>query len=437
MTKQYIAGYPPWNSDDEDIILSASLTSSSDIGGGTIVGNNTSAIDFNSSGVQFNSASAIKISPTAAQVTKLNKQFRITLWVDKYLVDIDTLVAINETLLYTDTGIATWLLRKMTSGGLRARQAANLANWYSSGIGKPDVVRVDITGDAQTLEAYVDHALVGKDTLTSPIDFTNLYIGGNGLGVPSTTTGRIKNIEISTRRLMLPTHPKVRHINLYTDSYGMQGNYGATITAIIGKSVTGNTGTRYDPVDSHRDAGISYTIHRELAKQGIFVGGNRIRWCGAGGIGAVAANVDGDRLSDRFDATTGASVPYANPDISIWILGANDVFGSLDNATEQAAFELAYKTELDKSIALGCDINLVVDICNRTDSDYSAQIIRGNNGIDNVVNSYADKVWKISVHDESVNNPDFMSADLIHPDTYGHWYIGNECTKELIKQAFK
>lgn len=434
--KQYIAGFPVWGSDDEDIIVSASLTSSSDIGGGTVVGNGVGGIDYNSDGVQLNTLAAIKISPTSAQVSALNKQFRITLWVDPYLIDFEQLVAVNETLLYTDTGVPTWLLRKMADGYIRPRQAANLRRWLSSSVGKGSKVRIDLSGDAQTLETYIDYALVGKDTLTSPIDFTNLYIGGNGTGVPSTTTGRLFQFELSTRKLMLPTNPRIRHINLYTDSYGMQGNYGANYAAIVGESVTGNTGTRYDPTDIHRDAGMSYTIHRELAKHGVFVGSNRIQWCGAGGIGAVTTNVDGDKLSDRFDATTGASVPYVNPDIAIWVLGANDLVANLDNATEQAAFELAYKTEIDKAIALGCNYNFIVDVCNRTDSNYSAQIARGNDGIDNIVNSYADKVWKVSVHDESVSNPDFMGADLIHPAIYGQWYIGNAVTKELIRRVF-
>ena len=436
--KQYIAGFPIWGSDDEDIIASASLTSSADIAGGTIVGNDVGGIDFNGDGVQLNSLSAIKISPTPTQVSALNKQFRISLWVDAYLIDFEQLVAVNETLLYTDTGVPTWLLRKMTDGYIRPRQAANLRRWLSSAVGKGDKVRIDLSGDASTMDTYIDCAHIGHDILTSPIDFTNLYIGGNGTaGTPSTTTGRLKNIEISTRKLMLPTNPLLRHINLYTDSYGMQGNYGANYAAIVGESVTGNTGTRYDPTDIHRDAGMSYTIHRELAKHGVFVGSNRIQWCGAGGIGAVTTNVDGDKLSDRVDATTGASVPYANPDIAVWVLGANDLVANLDNATEQAAFELAFKTEIDKVIALGCNYNFIVEVCNRTDADYSAQIVRGNNGIDNLVASYADKVWKVSVHAESVSNPDFMGADLIHPAIYGQWYIGNEVTKGIIKQVFQ
>lgn len=350
----YPAGFLPYGSDDDSIVLQCTLRDSSNINGGTEFGTPTYDSDL---GVLLGADGKIRWQNIPGY-SDLENGGHITFWVSGDFLSIDHQPAASE-VLFSTGGSQLSLSKTTTAGRLLPRGGSqNCAITPEiSQKGKGDKTRVDISYDGSKHVVYIEY-LPSVDEITKHYatnDFFTMVLGDT-ITTNSPASHYISDLQISTRPIMVPGHPSLV-INTYGDSIMMQGQYPSDNLAITSIIPDGLSGANYDATSTHDDAGMVATIHRELSKLGLNV--NRINTWHEGGSGIETSSPMSTRRAISLNGS------YLMPNIAIVYIGTNDV-GS--GQTIDSTWKATYQVEIDALLAVGCDKIIIVNVAPRSNA---------------------------------------------------------------------
>lgn len=355
--------FPEWGaSDDPSIILTCDLTSLSAVtaAGGSEIGAGSKT--YSENGVLLSTTSGLKFTGlTTAQKTALTRGGTLTCWVEKGYIDGLRLTTSHEYLLgmygvtpnkYNSVdrysaSYASELFLNSLLGSTGDRALASI-------IGKNDYVRVDFSrGPKGRPTLYLDNFphtqhSTGKwpDTID---DYENIIIGGKVSTPTCTGLHKIKNMMVSTRPIHVPMHYSLSSIFISGHSYAAQGDYMTNFG--VHRALSGS-GSR----DDGCDASMTPTLHRELYKRGLGMGGDRI-WNYSYGGASVRSATGG--LAYQIAAYKAAHSRFSKVFL-FW--GANEIVASANSWLSDFGpsgsiedWETNFKTQVDVMIAAGAD----------------------------------------------------------------------------------
>ncbi len=425
----YFVNFPEYGDTDSSIILSDTLTSSSNIGGGVMFG---SGYDFNSDGVLLGASGSINISSvvSAADKAKLVKGGCFTVWVDKGYADY---VASGqyESLFFCWNGannahLNTIKLNGDSKTGVRFGTNANpaqKARMYQTG--KDDLVRFDLSWTNTEGILFIDNYPVAQGAV-APLTldvFDNIHIGGqNGKGPQ---TARMKNFMLSTKPILMPKGPKT--VVMLGHSFAANGDYPEGANSYIqGDTVQ---------TDSSGEARTCARIHRDLHSYGIGFKYGKIRNYGVGGAAVTGL---ASQITSAISAVT-------TIDIAIIQIGLNEVTaGTGDFNTDYPTWQADIQAEIDTILANGAD---QVYLCNVTspvhDSTYGGQAyldrVDAANLVIDAVAAANTEVIKVDLFN-LLNGHNALAADFAtndrHPSDQGYNKIGTLLSSRVFENSY-
>lgn len=422
-------GYIPFGSNDDDIIVSAALTSSTAIAGATVNGSPS----FNANGMLLGATDYCRWQG----INACNNGFHISMEVEKGFFNPAYLPTGNEVLINI-TGSGTAHIRHQISSGLiYLGNSGAVAPYYNSGILRDSQThyRVDLSCTNWGIDLHVDHLLCMRHVWAAKPDISSpttayIYAGGAGTGGVPNPTFRMRNVQIIKRPLYLPWRPNFK-LCVLSDSFAKTGQYPLTNHFYLGEQTESYGDSTIRASDTYTDEGFIPTMHRELHRNGVYT--PRIHWHGRGG-----AHVNGAQTNDltaRVDSMLGqeGSTIYPAPGQRqtvthvVICIGTNDI----SSGTSDANFDSSYKAEIDRLIAAGVRKIYVNTLMKRYDANHDTAIA-AKNALIRALPQYNANVHVYELHQGSVDNPSYVSGDGIHPSLTGSAFIGRQAGRCVL-----
>jgi len=384
-------GYLPINSSDPDVVFSASCKSASNLpstatGDATIDGGGAASVTYDSTrGMLLGSTDArLNILPclSAAVKASMANGFQLTYYVEKGHVDHNIVPTVSARYLltmrfgsteyvYVGKTISTGKYFCITTTG--GTKSVKLDS-----DGHPDYARIDVRFDGHSMVVHRDHIPLTQENVVGwlPTDIVEMmYIGGRVTSLYSEESYYIKDIQLTLRPAMFPVSPKVLNLVITGDSLATQAQHS---NSSAGYYYSGYSGTDYGASTvlaaiTNDDSAAAVMITRELAKAGVFIGGQ------VNGYGRTSCRATGGSilLSSRTtvmfaDTANEYPTPSQGTHITdvICIIGTNDAAGGSDPAT----FYTDYQTEITAWVANGVQRIGLVNVTGRKDADYESAI---------------------------------------------------------------
>lgn len=340
---RYRNGFPPFGSDDEDIVLRAALkTATADENGyswGVMQSGAVAATDYswNENGMALvNSVLPIRwILSGLAKGGFFSSQGNISFEVE--LAYFSNVPSATKYLWSTNRFYA-----QQTNVGTISQtftQATSNSNTIQvSPIGKSTHVRVDITyktGDAILFFDYLPMARININGWTGTV--TDFYMQGlTSVSNSGHTNVRVRNLQISHRPQRYPPSGSILFLG---DSITVQGN---TNSLLIGGNhknwwYPGYGFTAADAVAAsggYLDVGLQSTLFRELSRNGIWTNDN-FNYAKSGGTAADALT----KLNEFIAANKGKK-----PRVVLIGCGTNDIAQLIPEATTASTFQTLLTT---------------------------------------------------------------------------------------------
>ena len=434
------AGFLEYGSNDPDVIGFASLTSSDDIDIGVHSPTITEGdgVTYTEDGVQIGSTQngLAKFSYPNALALLLDGG-HITFWVEKEFFAIDAAEALNA-LLFSIGGTNTAHLRKQfDSFQLQIGNSGTRPEKGSLGnAGSGSHIRVDANFLNMGMQIFVDELeAIFAPWGAKPAFNSDFTLSGNGDGLPNTQY-RFKWLQMSTRAIFLPETAEANVVAWISYSFGRLGNYPLNNLANLGWQTDDYGDGTLQANDIFKDRGMIPHCHRILAQNNVFVGGNRIHWYGRGGVQADSgsSNPLSERTTALFSQAGGAEFPTPGlrntPNVLVSNIGNNDISAAVSDAT----FQTSYDAEIQAWIAdLAPDTPiLLLELSERYDADHTANIV-GKNAIVNGFAATYPQVSIVKVYQATVDDPDLIGDDGIHPSETGHPFYGTQIANKIIE----
>lgn len=426
--------FPKYGEDavgENGLLAAGSLTSATDIAGGTIVGTNTAGAVFSSAGFQANKLSAIQfLVGQIPAIATLTKGFTIGFEVSSHIFNYLYAPAVVEYMARLRGANTAWLYRNTG------------ANWqcsYRSGTTdtKFDIrdeslgafAQVHWTGGSGWQHIYVDGLLVAKGVFA---DGTNVYevdIGGDGtVSVPSLLTDTIRNLVIYNRSMILPA--RLNTIAVFGDSFANQGTYPNNNAAITAATPDGLAEAGIH-VGSQvmENSGMAPVMHARLHQNGTGIGGGRILHWAEGGAGVLVASSASTPKTLGQRMTTAVSGRWPKPDVAVFVIGTNDLAStSVANFSAGGTWPTAYQAVINQLPA--ATLKIVCNLIGRTDVSYVDKINAANNsGIPSLTGvTVVDMFTATGGHNIST---DYLQADGVHPNQVGQALFGAKITAAI------
>lgn len=404
---KYPAGFLPYGSDDESLIIQADLTAETALDGGVLLGANPS---YSEAGFNTNGTAGVIYTPTVAQRNALGISSYIHIEVDSgFLTEADTgsfhrLISLAGTAsnYLANASPALFVMRlDLTYSDLGVNLLAHADR-------DGPKMKIDIAMSDGIRQVYVDGLLVIKGVYTFyATNFATLVIGGRSGGTEFWWPGyNISNFFLANRSIMIPKHPALASVVYLGDSITVQGNY---VTAM--PQLTGTTGIFHDH-------GWCPTVEKVLNKNG---------------LGFTQSNhaVSGAAMAQLPTQVTAAILKQ--PTMAVIFIGANDVSGG----TLTAGFETDYQTEITRLVTAGCKKIILVKIPSQnivTSVSTEAAVDACNAAVDALVvanaECYSSDVFSV------LGGHDIVSSDWIaedkHPQATSHKKMGLQIANDII-----
>lgn len=438
-------GFPMWEDvgNDPSIVLSAALTSSSNLGGGTIAGSGSGSVTYTDNGILLGTTAAINwanhASMTAAMKTKLLGGFTLTCWIESgFLPKAYTGGGSGEHVLCCNGGTIWALWKGSAANYIAGRQGASTSanGTFISAAGKGTHTRLDMSysGDGYTTY-YVDYMPVITWQKTAP---STPFANHVGIGRDATSfapiSHRVKNFMLTSRPITMAVNPTFGHIAMFGHSFAYYGDYptNAAYYTVSGDANSGD-GSGNDTGTTAMEGGCSPTIHRMLTSRGIAIPEGKIRNY------AVA----GTTVSQIETQITTATANGKNLKIALIQSGINEVTNSANSfAADYPTWTTTWQTQIDALVAAGCTHILIGNVTSPlNDGVHTANIYRtrtedANTLIDTVISSNSSTCYKVDLFNTLGGhsyNPNDLGASSLHPSAYGHNKIGRAFANKLLE----
>ena len=416
--------FPEIGSTASDVLISAKLTSANDLDGGVFIGATDKT--YTKNGVLLQDASDginWEASVTAAQKAELVKAGTMTLEVESALVT-DGYTGVGEGIL---GGYGTsFFYIEMSNADNKPRVRVNSSFSTKSrlkNIGKGSHIRIDMTWIGNKVTVYFDYLpLIQFSAALASDQFDNfLGVGTSHVG-KAPLNHRVRNFQLSTKPIILPTKYGLENICMFGHSYADNGDYSSgSFTDLNGDKGNGDTG----------DALTLPEIHRLLGERNLGVGNGQIRNYGVGGEKVVGGAGDlGAQIASAIAVEGLIKVAMLQFGTNEVIQSANDWETDYGASGGEYDFETDYQTEITSLINNGAEIILLANVVSVVnDSTYNSQTYKDrvdacNVMIDSLVAANS-QVYLVDLFSEfgghDITSSDFVSDDY-HPISTGTGY---------------
>ncbi len=430
----------PFGSDDDSIVMSEELTSQP--AGSTLLGSDTSAIDFNADGMMLATdyGGLLLASLTSAQIEALDIAGTFTFWVSKNICEKRSSIAYNEHLFMINGGNAVQLRKASPTTWFSASLPGGSTTTYGavSELNKSDVVRIDLTWIGKYIYFIIDNHIHQRwEWTTKPSTiFTNPRIGGNGSWGQPPQDVRFLRVQLSTRPISIPVIPLTSDVVMLGHSF-TNADYSSSATT--GFYVGGG---------DQQNLNIGNEIHRKFNKLGFDIGGGA-GMANYGDGGDITADLTGATGSSRDQIALMQAGGNQKPTLVFIVIGANDISGIAQTESDlDTRFTTNMQSAITELIALNADVRIVIanmppvsNLDTDNNADAKAAWEGGNSRMEalesansaNVIVSKVDTIF--GTHD----NPDtslFNGSNNLHPNPEGYSLIGQKMGQDTVNKWF-
>lgn len=436
-------GFPMWEDvgNDPSIILSASLTSASNLGGGVIAGAGAGSVTYNDNGILLNATTGLNYaahaSLTAAVKAKLTLGFTMTIWIESGFME-KSYVPGGSGEYPLCVGGTTWALWKQSggSGGMRIRMGASQSTdgSYTTSVGKGTHTRLDFCYSGGSLtKIYVDYLPLISYSNTIPASPFATFVGvGSTTNQNSPVAHRLKNFMLSTRPIKTCVAQKFSHIAMFGHSFAYYADYPTSAAYAVSGDANAGDGSGAATGVTPLEGGCAPTIHRALTSRGIDLAEGKIRNYG----------VAGSPVTNIGTQITTATANGKKLKVALIQSGINEVTSSANSfATDYPTWQATWQTQIDALVAAGCTHILIGNVTSplndgvHTAAIYQTRTNDANTIIDALIAANPTTCYKVDLFNtlggHSFSTTDFGSASL-HPSAYGHNKMGLAFGSKLI-----
>lgn len=383
---------------ENNCLAKGSLTSPTDILGGTLSGDNIAGAVFDRNGVQFNELSCIIITAAELGLGSLNELktgYTVYMEISKNFWDVAYNPSAVRYAHFMDAGgnSVRWYRQSLNSDTI-ILDVDNNSTQGTVGVGYPDFVPVWITGIDGHIKVYTNYLLTNTSGWKNASNINNFYIGGAGISaLPSVDGGvSIKNVAVWDRSMVNSSHRY--SVGTIGDSILGITTYAQLDSGILTQVENGpvEPGFTTGPTAGF-DSNCIPQLHRKLAAGGMFVSGERVQHWSVGGSTVTSPgspSVNWTTMADRIvDLTTynvsGSGMSHS-PDFMCINIGTNDIGSSSPShpSTDytDGTFLNALQADIDAMRAAGVQFIILNTIMGRLDTD-NTQLGDRNTRMDN------------------------------------------------------